>query len=240
MIQVRFPDTTVIFTYILFGMNILVFLIDSALGWLGVGYQGTGYLTLIGMKNNQAIIQGQLWRFLTPLFLHGGLLHIGFNSYFLYIFGPQVERMYGNVRFLIIYLLSGMTGTLFSFLFSQQNSIGASGALFGLMGAWVALLYQNRKLLANTNRHLRSILMVIGINLMIGLSPGIDNWGHLGGLVGGLILGLLITPRYRVRASVPGEALLEDQREPVNMLPGVVLFALGLCAAIFGAILLRR
>ncbi len=240
MIKVTFPDTPVIFTYILFGTNILVFLVDSALGWIGVGYQGTGYLTLIGMKNNQAIIQGQLWRFLTPLFLHGGLLHLGFNSYFLYIFGRQVERLFGGTRFLIIYLLSGITGTLFSFLFSQQNSIGASGALFGLMGAWVALLYQNRKLLADTNRHLRSILMVIGINLLIGLSPGIDNWGHLGGLVGGLILGWLTTPRYKVRVSVPGEAVLVDQREPVNMLPGIVLFALGLCVAIFGAILLRR
>jgi rhomboid protease GluP len=230
----------VIVTYVLFGVNVLVFLVDSIMGLIGIGDQGTSLLTLVGMKNNDEIIQGQLWRFVTPLFLHGSLLHIGFNSYFLYIFGRQVERLYGSTRFLIVYLLSGITGSLFSFLFSPNNSIGASGALFGLMGAWLSLLYLNRRLLSNTNRAIQSILTVIVINLLIGLTPGIDNWAHLGGLVGGVLLGWLITPRFAVKQSVPGEAMIVDQREPVTLLPGIVLFAVGLCASIFGAILLRR
>ena len=192
------------------GINILVFLADMGLRITGYGFQGVGPLTLIGAKDNQAIVRGEYWRLITPLFLHGGILHLGLNRYFLYIVGRLVERAFGTARFLAIYLLSGIAGVVASFAFSHFDSIGASGALFGLVGAWVPLLYRNRHVLANTRQQIRRIVQVIAINLLIGLAPGIDNWAHLGGLVSGLALGWFASPLYVVR--VEGTALTTSLR----------------------------
>jgi rhomboid protease GluP len=157
-------------------------------------------LTYLGAKDNAAILMGEYWRFFTPMFLHGGILHLGFNSYFLYIVGPQVERSYGTLRFAAIYFLSGFAGSIASFALTASPSIGASGALFGVIGALIPFLYQNRDILGDTKRRIISIVEVIVINLLIGLTPGIDNWGHVGGLLGGLALSWLATPRYKIRS----------------------------------------
>lgn len=148
------------------------------------------------------------------MFLHGGILHIGFNSYFLYIIGPQVERAFGSFRFAALYFLSGISGVIFSFAFNRAPSIGASGALFGLIGALIPFLYRNRALLVDTRRRILSILQVIGINLLIGLAPGIDNWGHLGGLLAGLGLAWVTTPLYQVRPGAEDTIIVEDKSTP--------------------------
>jgi rhomboid protease GluP len=194
-----------VLTYTLIAINVIVFLLDMASG---------RQLTTLGAKDNTGILNGQYWRFFTPMFLHGGILHLGFNTYFLYIVGPQVERSYGTLRFAAIYFLSGFAGSIASFAFTAAPSIGASGALFGVIGALIPLLYQNRGVLGNTRRQITSIVEVIVINLLIGLSPGIDNWGHIGGLLGGLALSWLATPRYKIR-SVDNERMrIEDVSSP--------------------------
>jgi rhomboid protease GluP len=122
------------------------------------------------------------------MFLHVNLIHLFFNSYALFIYGPIVEKIYGRSRFVAIYVVSGLIGTLFSYLFNPYPAAGASGAIFGLMGA-LLYLRQHRK---DFFRRMfgPGLIMIIVINLMYGVTqPGIDNWGHMGGLAGGYVIG---------------------------------------------------
>ena len=107
---------------------------------------------LFGDKQNSRIITGghlvQWWRFITPIFLHGGLLHICVNSFSLYIIGKQLEPFYGSRRYFLIFMAAGIAGVLASFRFSQNPSLGASGALFGLVGAGIVFPIRFRSLIA--------------------------------------------------------------------------------------------
>ncbi len=100
---------------------------------------------LLGLKVNELIVQGQYWRLLTPMFLHGDILHLGFNMYALYIFGPSLERYFGHLRFITLFVLSGFAGNVLSFMFSAAPSLGSSTAIFGLLGAEGVFLYRNRQ-----------------------------------------------------------------------------------------------
>ncbi len=158
----------------------------------------------LGLKINLAIAQGQLWRLITPMFLHGSILHIAFNMYALYIFGPGLERYFGRARFLALYGLSGFAGNVASLMFSTANSLGSSTAIFGLLGAQGVFVYQNRELLGKgARRALNNIISIAAINLLIGLSPQIDNWGHIGGLIGGSLFAWFAGPILRVTGTVP-------------------------------------
>ncbi len=166
-----------------------------------------------GLKINQAIAQGQLWRLITPMFLHGSILHIAFNMYALYIFGPSLERYFGHGRFLALYAISGFAGNVASLMFSEANSLGSSTAIFGLLGAQGVFVYQNRELLGQgARRALNNIISIAAINLIIGLSPQIDNWGHIGGLVGGTLFTWFAGPIMRIKGAFP-ELSLSDERE---------------------------
>lgn len=220
--RVEFPRSQPILTYTLLGINIVVFLIDMVSG---------GRLTELGAKSNPDILAGQIWRFVTPMFLHGGLLHIGTNSYFLYLVGPRLEQMFGRARFAAIYLLAGIGGAVVSFALTPEPSIGASGALFGIIGAWIPLLYRNRKVLAHPERQIRRIVEVIGLNLLIGLLPGIDNWAHLGGLLAGLALGWVASPRYQLTFVDASSVKVEDSSEP-----GIVWFLIAVIGAAIAGI----
>jgi len=144
-------------------------------------------LQSFGAKVNVLIASGQYWRLFTPMFLHIGIVHLFFNSYALYTYGTLVERLFGKVKFLIIYLASGLFGTVFSYMFSHPISAGASGAIFGLFGA---LLYFRKARRGIFKRLLgANLIIVIGFNLIYGFTrSGIDNWGHIGGLVGGFLI----------------------------------------------------
>ena len=136
------------------------------------------------------IAAGEYWRLITPVFLHAGVLHIFLNSYILYSLGPNVESAFGSVRFALMYLAAGFLATAASFALPPEvRSLGASGAVFGMAGVLLVYLYRRRKS-AFVAQYLRSILVFIGINLAFGfLVPGIDNVAHIGGLIGGVILG---------------------------------------------------
>jgi rhomboid protease GluP len=230
--RLELPQSPPIFTYILIGVNILIFIIDSLTGRM---------LTIAGAKENFAILQGEYWRFITPMFLHGGLLHIGLNCYFLYNVGPQVERSFGHFRFLAIYFLCGLAASIASFALSPNPSVGASGALFGLIGALLPLLYRNRQVLSNTSRRIGGILQVIVINLIFGFTvPRIDNWAHIGGLFAGLVLAWLTTPRYVVRRTLTGEAeRIDDETSPAIALVWFGIIGLILVGIAFGLIWMR-
>lgn len=180
--QVREPRTvfggrltsTSSVTLSLIGVCVVVFVLQSLAGVNAVAADW-------GMWPAGVAINGQWYRLLTSVFLHGSWLHLAFNMYVLYVLGPPLERLLGHARFLVLFLVSGLGGAVASFTFSVPNtvSVGASGAIFGLMGALVV-----------AGRHLRAditqVLILIGINVVIGfLAPGVDWRAHLGGLLTG-------------------------------------------------------
>ena len=190
-----------------------------------------------GMKVNELIAAGQFWRFFTPMLLHGSIMHIGFNMYALFLFGRRLERYFGHWRFLVLYLISGFAGNVISMMFTESPSLGASTAIFGLLGAQGVFIYQNRALFGNQTRQaLQSIVMVATINLVIGLSPGIDNWGHIGGLVAGVIFTWFGGPVLAPSGMYP-YARLEDQRETRDVLLAIAVtggfFAILAAGALF-------
>jgi rhomboid protease GluP len=171
-------------TYILIGICVLVYLVQVGTTYL----LGIDLPAALGVKDNNLIMQGQVWRLLTPMFLHGSILHIGFNMYALFYIGPMLERFYGRRRYLGLYVLSGFAGNVISFMFSPYQSLGSSTSIFGLLGAEGVLIYQNREIFGNiARRALSQVVIIAVINLIIGLTPGIDNWGHIGGLIGGTL-----------------------------------------------------
>ncbi|NMB90049.1 MAG: rhomboid family intramembrane serine protease, partial [Chloroflexi bacterium] len=153
----------------------------------------------------------QVWRLITPILLHGSLIHIGFNMYALYVIGPGLERYYNSRRFLLLYLIGGFAGNVFSFLFSTSASLGASTAIFALIAAQGIFILKNRFLFGkNATSMLINVGVIVLINLALGLSPGIDNWGHMGGLVGGLIFAWFAGPIYKIQPQAGGYELRDQ------------------------------
>ncbi len=174
-------------SYTLLGLTGLVFAAQLLVQTL----TGTDWLAYYGMKVNPLIQAGEYWRLLTPVLLHGSLMHAAFNLYALYAFGPALETHYGHGRFLALYLLAAFTGNVTSYFMTTAPSLGASTALFGLVAAEGVFIYRNRAMFGmRAGRMLSQIGFVIAINLIFGFTPGarIDNWGHLGGLLGGLVV----------------------------------------------------
>lgn len=165
---------------VILGINIVVYILQQVI----VGFTGRFLM-------DPSLIQaGEYWRLITPVALHAGIFHIAMNSYVLYALGPNVEQAFGSVRFAIMYLAAGFLGNAVSFAFPPDvGSLGASGAVFGMAGVLLVYLYRRRRS-AFVAAYLRSIMFFIGANLVFGfLFPGIDNFAHLGGLLGGIILG---------------------------------------------------
>jgi rhomboid protease GluP len=193
------------------------------------------------MKVNELIVQGEYWRLITPMFLHGGLLHIGFNMYFLYNIGPGLENRFGRGRFLLLYFLAGFAGNVASMIMTPNPSLGASTAIFGLIGAQGIFIFLNRDWFPDRGSSaLRSIITVLAINLVFGLTAGIDNWGHIGGLLGGTLFTFLAGPLLRAQAGALGQpTAVQDERPVANIFLAAVVVGggfglLGLYAIIAG------
>jgi rhomboid protease GluP len=174
---------------------------------------GSDIVLYYGAKINENLAAGEAWRLVTPVFLHAGLLHIGVNMYSLWALGPAVERFFGHARFLIVYLLSGISGVMLSLVMSSNPSVGASGAIFGLLGALATFLYLHRATFGKLGAmQLRQLVFVALLNLGMGLTPGIDNWGHVGGLVAGVALAWFLGPRFSTTVLPDGRPRLVDIR----------------------------
>lgn len=224
-------------TYGLIATTALVFL-GQLIGQSALGFDLVGSL---GAKDNVAIAAGQLWRLITPVFIHGGLIHFFVNMYSLYAIGPFVERFFGAGRTLTLYLLSGIAGVVLSLSFSPYRSVGASGAIFGLLGSLGAFLYANRSTFGQAGRmQLRQIILVALLNLGLGLSPGIDNWGHLGGLLFGTGLAWFIGPSLQVvRDELTDRVYLTDRRPWRVTWPAILISSAGLALFAIMAILIQ-
>ena len=164
----------------------------------GNGY-GNGTLTDWGVFYKPAVLAGEWWRLITPIFLHFGLQHIFFNSLALLLFGIQIEPWLGGKRFVLFFMLTGIAGNLLTFYTTTGDGAieaGASGAIFGILGASLSFFYRNRNTLgAYGQAALRNMLVNMGINLVFTFAvPGIGIQAHLGGLIAGLFLGYFVTP----------------------------------------------
>lgn len=224
-VRVYAPESKVWVTYVILGVTILVYLLQMLSEFL----IGGDYPAFLGMKINEYILAGQVWRLLTPVLLHGSIMHIGFNMLFLYRIGPGLEKNYGSKKFLILYLVSAFTGNVFSFLFTQAPSLGASTAIFGLVTALAVLIYRNQNFFRNSRDSLINIGSTIVINLFLGLSPGIDNFGHLGGLLGGLAIAWFAGPQFAARQELNGYHIFDQQPEKkfsITVLIVIIAFAL--------------
>jgi len=150
---------------------------------------------------------GQLWRLFTLMFLHGNPTHIAFNAIALYSLGMDMERIYGPYRFLFIYIFGGLAGSLLSFAVrgSQEFTVGASGAIFAIAGMNLAFFYMYRDKLGEMGeQRFQSMIRMVGINLVIGfLLIRVNNLGHIGGLIGGVLLGYMFIPWYTVTETIP-------------------------------------
>ncbi len=187
-------------------------------------------LIILGANVRDLILQGQTWRLFTSIFLHVDLTHLIFNAIALIAFGAETERLFGRGRFIAIYILAGLFGSLASMTLSQAElSAGASGAIFGLIGIQAAYFLRYRHRLGEFSQgRLSSIGIILVINIFLGLSqPNIDNWAHMGGLISGFILGYILLPRYKVVNPDLSTARLVDAT-PLALQIIVLLVAFGL------------
>ncbi|MEG0471765.1 MAG: rhomboid family intramembrane serine protease [Solibacillus sp.] len=165
-------------------INFIVFIITLI---PGIGEE----ILYAGMSVNAFIAAGEWWRIITSMFLHSGFAHVLFNMFSLFLFGPELEKIAGKMRFLTIYFLAGIFGVAATFLLEDPYyaSVGASGAIYGIFGAFAALVYYTR----NSFPQLKQIILpiiVISV-IMTFLTPNINITAHLGGLATGFILGFV-------------------------------------------------
>ena len=178
-------------------MQIIIALVFFAMWKAGNGEVGM-VSQAFGAKDKQLIDAGQKWRFVTPIFLHGSVLHLAVNSISLWTLGAQMERIYGARRYFLVYMIAGIAGNFASYVSTPGPSLGASGAIFGLVGAGLIFPIRFRKLIDDEarNRILNQLFWVAAINLAIGFSMKnmVDNYAHMGGLVGGGFAALFLLP----------------------------------------------
>ncbi len=207
--SIPFPRYEVRLTYVLMGLNIAIFLGFQA--WAFLSDIPYGFLLSVGWKENALVANGAYWRLFTAMFLHGGLMHLAVNMYSLWILGREVETIFGTPRFLIVYTIGGLLGSVASFLLTDAPSVGASGAIFALVGGLAAFFLKNRKLLGDRARDsIQNIVVIVLINLFIGTAGSIDNWAHMGGLVGGLFVAWMISPFFTIDRPEFGQISVRD------------------------------
>ncbi|XP_042496185.1 RHOMBOID-like protein 10, chloroplastic isoform X1 [Macadamia integrifolia] len=194
-------------TNIILAINVLVYVAQIATH---------GKLIIWGAKINSLIDRGQLWRLATSSFLHANIGHLMVNCYSLNSVGPIMENVTGPRRFLAIYFTSAIASSAMSYWFCKAPAVGASGAIFGLVGSFAVFVLRHRSLFRGGKEDLQHIARVIALNMVIGLlSKGIDNWGHLGGLLGGAAMSWLLGPAWRYECrSNDGRSVFAD-RAPI-------------------------
>lgn len=186
-----------IITVSLIIINVIVFILMYI---LGKGSQDAFTLIKFGAFQKDLILGGEYYRLITSAFLHIGIFHLLFNCYALYVIGRQLESFLGKIKFLIIYLVSALCGSLMSMIFPISISAGASGAIFGLLGSLLYFGYNYRVYLGTVLKS--QIIPLILINLIFGfMVSGINNAAHIGGLIGGILITMSLGIKYKSKKS---------------------------------------
>ena len=186
-------------------------------------------LFLLGGKINPLITSGQVWRLITPVFLHSSIPHLAFNMYALYIIGRNLERFYGHGRFLILYFLGAFGGNVLSYVLTPANSLGASTAVFAILAAEGVFIFENRKLFGpqRTRQMITNLVMVTLINLSFGLIPGfnVDNWGHIGGILGGIFFAWKAGPILQIKGQPPFFEMADSRKKSEVLITALIVLA---------------
>ncbi len=178
-------------TYGLIAINTTIFILMYFLG------KEHEFIQKYSVHAYSIIVKGEYYRLFTGAFLHGGIAHFLFNMYALYILGAQLEGFIGKVRYTTVYFFSILTASLLSIILNDAASVGASGAVFGILGSLLYFGYHYRVYLGGVIKS--QILPIILINLSFGFLAGgnIDNWAHIGGLIGGLLITVGVGIKYK-------------------------------------------
>lgn len=181
-----FSKKTPYITYILIFINILFYILSII--------SNSFYNSMV--LNPSKILNGEYYRLLSCIFMHGGIIHLLCNMYCLYVIGPQVESFFGKIKYIVIYLLSGIIGSLMSLSITNSISLGASGAIFGLLGSILYFGYHYRVYLSQAIKS--QIIPIIVLNLFLGfILNGVDNAAHIGGLIGGVLATMMVGVKYK-------------------------------------------
>lgn len=229
-------------TVALVAINVLVFLLLTLTG----GSEDSVNLYRWGAKYGPALADGEWWRLVLPIFMHIGVWHLLTNAIGLLIFGSMAERLLGSPAYLSIYLVTGVLGNVASFVADPALGAGASGAVFGVIGAFGVYLLLNRHVMGEVAAQaLLSVGLIVILNLVIGFaSEGIDNFAHIGGLLAGMFLAFMVSPRQRM-VLTEGWSPLAPPRMTIRVSPpsrfllGVAIVA-GLLVAVTGSYITAR
>lgn len=210
------------FTYAIIAINVLIFILMAANG-AGI-FDANGYVHIKwGSNYGPLTLTGDWWRLVTNIFIHFGIIHIAMNMYCLYVVGVYLEPMLGKTKYIAAYLCTGILASLTSLWWHKEgvNSAGASGAIFGLYGLFLALLTTNLIPKKVRNAQLQSIGIFVAYNLIYGMKGGVDNSAHIGGLLSGFVIG------YLYAISIKKE---RQEQKAAWVLPAVLILTIGITA----------
>lgn len=216
--QMALATRKITVTYILLALMIGAYLLEEMRG----GSNNIQTLVSMGANVSSLVQAGEYTRLMSCVFLHAGLMHIGFNGYVLYALGGFFNRILGSVPFLFIFLVSGITGSLASiFVGHSRVSVGSSGAIWGFFGASLVLAFFRNSVLPDPIRLSlrRTTLINLAINLGVSMLPMVDMWAHLGGGAGGFLSALVIV------AEPQSPAIRNAKRIVINIIVAVLLLA---------------
>lgn len=250
-VTLHIPTVQPYVTYAIIAVNVVIFLVRATSR--GVDFD----LLVWGANHSPDVLQnGELYRLLTSMFLHASIytpnggfalqnsLHLIFNMYILYVEGTRAEQMFGHLRFAIIYFLGGLAGSVLSTALNDPSvySLGASGAVFAVLGARLVFLYKHRKLFGVGGRaEMSRVTQLIVINLIFGLLSTfgsalgrVDNWAHLGGALGGAALAWAIAPFFvlRIHPEQQNHVVADDINPLRNHYRELTLFSISLMAVL--------
>lgn len=232
--MIKAPAVKPFVTFIILGLTLLVYLAQT---FSKMQFNADIVMVFLA-KVNRAIVSGEFWRLITPVFAHANYIHIGFNMYALWILGRQVEMLFGHGRFIMLYFISAFGGNVLSFAFSEAISLGASTAIFGLIGAQAVFIIKNRHIFGDRARPMLSqIGLILVLNFAISIVPGssIDLWGHLGGLLAGIVFSVIGAPVLEL-VRKEGMVMIDDSTPKSDRYLAFLMVLLAFSVIVFFAI----
>ncbi|TYK15845.1 RHOMBOID-like protein 9 [Cucumis melo var. makuwa] len=227
----------------LVSINIAVFLFEIASPVKNSELQLFSLPSLYGAKINELILVGEWWRLVTPMFLHSGVLHVALSCWTLLTFGRQVCRKYGPFTFFLIYVLGGVSGNLTSFLHTPNPTVGGTGPVFAMIGAWLSYQFQNKDVVTkdvSDKMFLKALVAAVISSILSNIGP-IDEWTHTGAAFSGMLYGFLTSPLGKVndassssrRGQEKGIKVVRKYANPCKSFAFFVLFIMGFISLVF-------
>ncbi|XP_058751264.1 RHOMBOID-like protein 9, chloroplastic [Vicia villosa] len=217
---------------ILASVNIAVFLFEIASPVRSNDLELLSLPSLYGAKINDLIMVGEWWRLITPMFLHAGILHLGLSCWALVSFGPQVCKSYGSLTFFLIYILGGVSGNIASFLHTPDPTVGGTGPVFAIIGAWLIYQFQNRDVIANDDSEnlFKKAMIITALGFILCNLGPVDEWSHTGATFTGMVYGFLTSSTLQLDDTSPqtsGKGL-ELVKKYGGSFKSVIIFAISI------------